>query len=436
MVIVLDKIKKYGVLLILTLLLLTGCSDEKDEKSGKPLVYASFYPVYDIVSSVAEDTIDLRSFMPRDKDPHLWEPTPRDMKKLSEADLLIVNGANMEKWLGKVSESLPDLKILKLSDSIELITYTGAAAIGDFQYMADLNLKKDNYSIEFGHTHEDIVRVAFFNDKNNLSREKLIDKGKKIMEEKSKLVKQKSTIDVKSEEVYGIEMGHESGFVNYKIPNKGRWIFYSDRLSEQILPYELLDSKEDVLERDVLLEGSTSSLDNITYDPHSWLSLVNAKRYVKDIEEALGELYPNHKRKYAKNRLNTIEEMTDLEYEYKEKFKDVRLREFVVTHYAYEYLARDFELRQFPLQALTSMESPSLKTIKKALDFCQYYNIDTIFYEEGVDKKNADTIASDLGGESLPLVSMEYVSFKEGDSESKYIDFMRKNLENIYESLR
>ena len=433
---VLKGIKKYSALFIVVLLLLTGCSDGEDEGSGKPIVYASFYPVYDIVSSIAGDSLDLRSFMPRDKDPHLWEPTPRDMKKLSQADLLIVNGANMEKWLGKVSESLPDLEILKLSDSIELITYKGAAAIGDFQYMAELDLEKDDYAIEFGHTHEDVVRVAFFHDKDNLSREKLIDKGKKIMEQKSELVKQKSTIDVKSGEVYGVEMGHESGLVNYKIGEGGRWIFYSDRISEEILSYELLDSKGDLLERETLLEGSTSSLDSVTYDPHSWLSLVNGKKYAKDIEVKLAEMYPEHKRKYGKNRLQAIEEMTDLEYEYREKFKDVELREFVVTHYAYEYLARDFDLRQFPLQALTSMESPSLKTIKKALDFCQYYNIETIFYESGLDKKNADSIAYDLGGESVPLTSMEYVNFNEEKNESKYIDIMRKNLENIYQSLR
>ncbi len=435
MVILLKKLRKYSILLFALLLLLTGCSVEEDERSGKPLVYASFYPVYDIVNSIAEDTVDLRSFMPRDKDPHLWEPTPRDMKRLSEADLLIVNGANMEKWLDQVSQSLPDLRILKLSESIELITYKGAAALGDFQYMVALDLEKDKYSIEFGHTHEDLMRVTFFKDDDNLSEEELIDKGKEIMEQKAKLVKQKSTIDVKSEEVYGIEMGHESGSVYYKIPEKGRWIFYSDRVSEQILSYELLDPRGNILERDVLRESSTSSLDSITYDPHSWLSLVNGKKYARDIENELSDLYPNHERKYAKNRLETIEAMTDLEYEYKGKFKDLSTRNFVVTHYAYEYLARDFELKQFPLQELTSMESPSLNTIKRALDFCEFHSIDTIFYEKGMDKKNADSIAYDLGGKSVPLTSMEYVTFEE-DDESKYIDIMRTNLENIYESLR
>lgn len=435
MVLVLKKIKGHKILLLAILLLLTGCGRE-EEGNGKPIVYASFYPVYDLVSNIADDTVDLRSFMPANKDPHLWEPTPKDMKRLSESDLLVVNGANMEKWLDKVSESLPGLNILKLSDSVELITYKGAAAIGDFQYMADLDLQKEIYSIEFGHTHEDVMRIAFFNDKENLSKEELIKKGKEIMQEKSELVKQNSTIEVESEKVYGVEMGHETGLVKYNIPEDGRWIFYSDRLSEDILPYELLDSKDNVLERTVLLENSTSGLDKITYDPHSWLSLVNVKKYLKDIEVEFVERYPEHKRKYQKNRLNSIEEITDLEYEYIDRFKDIELREFVVTHYAYAYLARDFDLRQFPLTSLASMETPSLKTIKKALDFCAAYNIDTIFYEENQDRKGAENLAYELEGKAIPLVSMEYINPDGEEKESKYVDYMRQNLENIYQSLR
>lgn len=297
------KFKKYSIFLIAILLLFTGCVKE-EEGNGKPIVYASFYPVYDLANSIADDTVDLRSFMPPNKDPHLWEPTPRDMKKLVESDLLIANGANMEKWLDKVSESLPDLRILRLSDSLELITYKGAAAIGDFQYMAEMELESDSYSVEFGHTHEDIMRVAFYNNKENLSKDELIQKGKEIMEGKSEIVKQKSTIEVESGQVYGIEMGHETGFINYDLPESGRWIFYSDRLSENILPYELLDPNGEILERQVLLEGSTSGMDKVTYDPHSWLSLVNAKTYLKDIELEFIQLYPENKRKICQN--NTL----------------------------------------------------------------------------------------------------------------------------------
>ena len=263
-----------------------------------------------------------------------------------------------------------------------------------------------------------------------------IKKGKAIMGQKSDLVKQNTTIEVESEKVYGVEMGHETGLINYNISKEGRWIFYSDRLSEDILPYELLDPKDKILDRVHLLENSTSGLDKITYDPHSWLSLVNAKKYLKAIELELVERYPKNKRRYEKNRFNSVQEITELEYEYKEKLEDLKLREFVVTHYAYAYLARDFDLRQFPLTSLASMETPSLKTIKSALDFCGIYDIDTIFYEENQDKKAAENLARELEGKALPLVSMEYINLDRNDWESRYVDFMRKNLENIYKSLR
>ena len=51
---------------------------------------------------IGEDTVRVESFMPLDKDPHIWEPSPKDMKKLASCDLLVVNGANMEPWLDTV----------------------------------------------------------------------------------------------------------------------------------------------------------------------------------------------------------------------------------------------------------------------------------------------------------------------------------------------
>ncbi|MDO5717605.1 MAG: zinc ABC transporter substrate-binding protein [Tissierellia bacterium] len=429
--------KKIRIVLVLALILiLSACSTPVESKGDKPVVYASFYPIYDIVQSVAGDEFEVRSFMPPDKEAHLWEPSPKDIKMLSDAELLVVNGANMERWLDMVRDSFPDLEVLVLSDGVELITYKGAAAIGDFQYMASVELGEGKYEIEFGHTHEDIMRVAFIDNSDNLSKEELIKKGKEIMEQKGELVEQNDTIDVESDKVYGIEMGHEAGAVYYNVPKSGNWIFIADRISEEILPYELIDVDGENLQKEVLLDNSTSQYDKITYDPHSWLSIVNAKKYANSIQDKLTELNPNKKNTFRKNKLDLVDALTTMEYEYKEKFKDVRIREFVTTHHAYAYLARDFDIRQFPLQGLTSMEDPSLKTIKKAIDFCKYYDIDTIFYEYGSQKKGAATIANEMGGKTMPLASMEFVSNEQKKNGEKYIDLMRMNIENIYNSMR
>ena len=85
------------------------------------------------------------------------------------------------------------------------------------------------------------------------------------------------------------------------------------------------------------------------------------------------------------DKLKYVDKLTDIDANYKEKFSkiDKNKRNFLVIHYAYAYIARDFDLIQYPLQGLTSLENPSLKTIKKAIDFSESKNISTVFYEYG-----------------------------------------------------
>lgn len=146
--------------------------------------------------------------------------------------------------------------------------------------------------------------------------------------------------------------------------------------------------------------------------------------------------YSKNSKLYRKNKLKAVDALTDLEFEYKEKFKDIDNREFVVTHYAYAYLSRDFGLVQFPLQGLVSTESPSLKTIRKAIEYCQYWGINTIFYEEGMDSKEAKALAEEIGGRAEALNSMEYMKPDVQDNKIDYTSVLRSNLEKLYDSFR
>lgn len=416
-----------------TALLGTGCSQQ--ESSGKPLIYTSFYPVTSLVEDIAGDTVEVRQFMAPGKDPHLWEPTPKAMKELARAELLVINGANLEHWADQVRDAIPNLEILSLSDSVELITYKGAAAEGDFQFLAKLPQGTERMGIEFGHTHEDIMRVAFYKNTKGYKGKQLVDACKKIMQQKGEVIAQRSTTAIEDSKVYGIEMGHESGHVDFVLPEQGEWLFISDRVTEMLLPYQLVTADNDELGEEVIMDTSSSGFDKVTYDPHSWLSLTNGKRYAAAIHDELIKRYPENERTYKKNKLRVVDSLTDLGAEYHEKFKDTRIKAFVTAHYAFEYLAQEFGLQQFPLQGLTSMEAPALKTIKKAVDFCNYHKISTIFYEYGTEKKNAEIIASELGGTTAPLASMEYATKDNGEGIEDYLGYMRMNLENLHASM-
>lgn len=413
----------------------TSCSGRR-AKGEKPLIYASFYPVYDLVREVARDTVDLRAFMPTNKDPHLWAPTPKALRELQEADLLVVNGANMEHWLDQVQENVPKLPILKLSDGIDLITYRGAAAMGEFQYIARLNVQPGTYGFEFGHTHQDIMRVAFFRVPKTDPLEKTTQRGRKIMSQKGKTVPQHTTIQVEAEKVYALEMGHESGYIGFTLPEGDDWVLLSDRKSANLLSYRLVTNDGgDEIPHTQLMEGSSSGTDKITYDPHSWLSFNNAKLYCNHIYDKLIQMYPDMQSDYYSNKVDVVARITAMGAKYHDKFAPLKRREFVVTHNAYSYLCRDLNIKHFPLQGLTSTESPALKTIRKAVDFCHEHHTTTVFYELGANPKDAEAVANEVGGKAVPLASMEYVSEEQGAKMNGYVEIMKDNVEKIYQSL-
>lgn len=111
--------KKLG--LIVLALLLTACSPKTDKT--KPTVVTTFFPYHSMVSSLSGDEIELKNIMPLSMEVHDFEPSPKDIALLEEADLLIAHGAHLEDWLEQVVGSLKnkDLKVVYMADAVELL---------------------------------------------------------------------------------------------------------------------------------------------------------------------------------------------------------------------------------------------------------------------------------------------------------------------------
>jgi zinc transport system substrate-binding protein len=116
--------------LILSLALLAGCSKGGGQVpgfaaggSGKVKVAASFYPVYEFARAVGGDRIDALYMVPAGTEPHDWEPTPRHIQMLNEANLFIYSGAGMEHWVDKTIQSLDNkaIPVVEASAGFDLI---------------------------------------------------------------------------------------------------------------------------------------------------------------------------------------------------------------------------------------------------------------------------------------------------------------------------
>ena len=59
----------------------------------------------DIAQNVAGDRLKIEPLIPIGVDPHGFEPTPADVRKVADSTLLIINGAGFESFLEKLLEN-------------------------------------------------------------------------------------------------------------------------------------------------------------------------------------------------------------------------------------------------------------------------------------------------------------------------------------------
>ena len=171
------------------------------------------------------------------------------------------------------------------------------------------------------------------------------------------------------------------------------------------------------------------------FDPHTWLSPKNGIAQAKVIADKLSEIDPANKDYYMDNYKEIEDELNAMIDEYTDKFASVDNKNFLVSHQAFGYLARDFGLTQNALTSLTSTEDADAKTLKDAVDKANELGINTIFYEMGGSDKSAKTIADEIGAKTVPLNTLEYATDEELNDDTTYQDLIKYNLEEIYKSM-
>lgn len=83
------------------ILLITGCGDTyRIVATGKKKVVTSFTIIADMAREVAGTAADVESITKPGAEIHGYEPTPKDIVKAQQADLVLWNGMNLEVWFG------------------------------------------------------------------------------------------------------------------------------------------------------------------------------------------------------------------------------------------------------------------------------------------------------------------------------------------------
>jgi ABC-type Zn uptake system ZnuABC Zn-binding protein ZnuA len=86
-------------LLLAALAAMAGCGEGGEASGGRLDVVASVGFLADLTAKVADGRARVTSLLPDHADPHAFEPAPGDLRRVADADLLVLNGAGLEAGL-------------------------------------------------------------------------------------------------------------------------------------------------------------------------------------------------------------------------------------------------------------------------------------------------------------------------------------------------
>jgi ABC-type Zn uptake system ZnuABC Zn-binding protein ZnuA len=96
------------ILVGLGMVLLNACSPGSSaatSSAGVPKVVAVNSTLANIAQEIAGDRMEIDVLIPPGADPHTFQPTPRDVAKIADSQMLIANGAGLEEWLQEVIDN-------------------------------------------------------------------------------------------------------------------------------------------------------------------------------------------------------------------------------------------------------------------------------------------------------------------------------------------
>nr|WP_229309267.1 metal ABC transporter substrate-binding protein [Hyphomicrobium album] len=87
---------------------------------GKPFkVVTTFTVIRDIAQNIAGNAAVVESITKPGAEIHDYQPTPHDIVKAQDADLVIWNGLNLERWFEKFFQNVSDVPSVVASDGVE-----------------------------------------------------------------------------------------------------------------------------------------------------------------------------------------------------------------------------------------------------------------------------------------------------------------------------
>ena len=115
--------KFFAILIALSLALsLAACGEAPEDDNGGISVVATTFAPYDFARQLVGDMGTVSMLLPPGSESHSYEPTPKDILEIQNADVFIYVGGESDAWVTDVLESVGEgVRAVTLMDCVELL---------------------------------------------------------------------------------------------------------------------------------------------------------------------------------------------------------------------------------------------------------------------------------------------------------------------------
>jgi zinc/manganese transport system substrate-binding protein len=111
-------------IVLLSFIYFTSCKPPVTENNTRLKVLTTVAPIFSFTKNITGNTADVEKLLPSGAGPHEYSLSPDDARKIAQADIIIINGVNLESWLNKltgVSENSSVYTVVDSSSGIEIL---------------------------------------------------------------------------------------------------------------------------------------------------------------------------------------------------------------------------------------------------------------------------------------------------------------------------
>jgi zinc transport system substrate-binding protein len=161
-------------------------------------------------------------------------------------------------------------------------------------------------------------------------------------------------------------------------------------------------------------------------DPHFWQDPTLMARATTAFADTMANADPAHAAYYRAQGRALVRDLGALDRAYTSTLASCRIKTMVVSHDAFEYLARRYHVDVVPIAGLEPDAEPSLQRLHDLQGLIRDRGVTTIFFETLASPALAESLAGDLHLRTAVLDPIEGLT--SDDADATYLTLMRQNL--------